>query len=187
MSVILQKKYITAEEFETYPEDCRYDLIEGELVPMPPMPGANHGATTYSLGFEVGFFVRSNDLGICFTAETRFTIEYNPDTSIGPDFAFVAKDRLTLPLPDVFLRLAPDLVLEVPSPSDRKTKVEAKMQRWIRAGVRLGWELDIEREVLTVYRPDREPRTVDIYGTIEGEDVLPGFTLPMRRLFPENR
>lgn len=185
MSVQLKSRLITAEEFECFESQERYDLIEGELVEMPPMPGANHGATTYSLGFEVGFFVRSNDLGVCFTAETRFTIEYNPDTSIGPDFAFVAKARVTFPLPDGFLRLAPDLVLEVRSPSDTRLEAEAKMQRWIGAGVRLGWELNMRNRVLTIYRPNEPTRTVDINGTIGGEDVLPGFTLSMRRLFPD--
>ena len=185
MSVMLKSRLITAEEFETYPEDCRYDLIEGELAPMPPEPSGIHGEITFSLGFEVGYFVRSHDLGLCFAAATRFTIEFNPDTSIGSDFAFVKKGGLPLPLPEGFLRIAPDLIVEVRSPSDKTTEAEEKMRRWIRSGVRLGWELNMRTRVLTVYRPDKEPRTVDIDGVIEGEDVLPGFTLPMRRLFPE--
>ena len=138
MSVMLKSRLITAEEFECIEEQGRYDLIEGELVEMPPEPSGVHGEITFSLGFEVGYFVRSHDLGLCFAAETRFTIEYNPDTSIGPDFAFVKKGRLPLPLPEGFLRIAPDLISKVRSPSDRMTEVEEKMQRWIRAGVRLG-------------------------------------------------
>ena len=187
MSVSLQKRLITAKEFETYPEDCRLDLVEGELREMPPMPGANHGGVTYDLAFEIGSFIRGRNLGRCFAAETRFTIESNPDTSIAPDFAFVANERLPVSLPDGFLRLAPDLILEVRSPSDTRPEAVAKMERWIRAGVRLGWELHPKERVLTVYRPGQPPRTIDIDGVIDGEDVLPGFQLPMRRLFRDTR
>ena len=185
MSILLQKKLITVEEFETYPEDCRYDLIEGELVDMPPMPGFEHGGTTDRLTRRAGVYAEDNDLGEGFAAETRFTIERNPDTAIGPDWAFIAKDRLPHPAPKGYAAIVPDLILEVRSPSDSEPEAVAKMQRWIRAGVRLGWELNLKTRALTVYRPGEEPRTVDINGTIDGEDVLPGFTFPMRRLFPD--
>ncbi len=187
MSVILQKKVITVEEFETYPDDCRYDLIEGGLVDMPPMAGFEHGKNTDRFTRRAGVYAEDNDLGEGFAAETRFIIERNPDTAIGPDWAFISKDRLPETDPSGYAAIVPDLVLEVRSPSDTKTEAEAKMQRWIRAGVRLGWELDMRNRVLTVYRPDKEPRTIDIDGVIDGEEVLPGFTFPMRRLFRANR
>ena len=185
MSVQLQKRLITADEFEERYEDCRYDLIRGELVDMPPMPSPAHGDTANILAIHVGMYVYMNELGRGFAAETRFTIERNPDTAIAPDWAFLAKNRLPAIYPARgYLDMAPDFVLEVRSPSDSETRSVEKMERWIRAGVRLGWELNIKERVLTVYRPNEEPRTVDINGTIDGEDVLPGFTFPMRRLFP---
>ena len=188
MSVALKSRLMTAEEFAEI-EDCGdFDLIQGELVPMPPPePSFDHGVATMSLSARVSIFVEDNDLGLCFAAETRFVIEYDPDTAIGPDFAFLAKERVPSPRPKGFGRMAPDLILEVRSPSDREAKAVEKMERWIRAGVRLGWELDMKTRVLTVYRPNETTRTIDINGTIDGEDVLPGFTLPMRRLFPEYR
>lgn len=186
MSTMLKPKLITAEEFEKFDPDWRYDLIRGELRPMPPMPGAEHGTTTYDLAFEIGAFVRQHKLGRCFAAETRFTIERNPDTSIGPDFAFVAKERLPKKMPKGFLELAPDLVLEVRSPSDRKREAGEKMERWLRAGVRLAWELNPVTRILTVYRPGRDPRTLGMEDALDGEDVLPGFSLPLRRLFEED-
>ena len=152
------------------------------------MPGPEYGDKTNVLTVYVGLFVLENDLGRGYAAETRFTIERNPDTAIAPDWAFVAKARVPAVYPEKgYLALAPDLILEVRSPSDTRPEAVAKMERWIRAGVRLGWELDIENEILTVYRPDKTPRTVDIDGMIDGEDVLPGFQLPMRRLFRDTR
>jgi Uma2 family endonuclease len=183
MSAVIRPKPITAEEFERFDPEWRYDLIRGELRPMPPMPGAEHGVVTFELSLEVGTFVRQHELGRCFAAKTRFTIERDPDTAIAPDFAFVAKHRLPERLPGGFLEMAPDLVLEVRSPSDRKKGVEEKVRRWLSAGVRLVWELDPKTRILTIYRPGQEPRKLGIDDTLTGEDVLPGFTLPLRRLF----
>jgi len=178
---------MTAEEFEKYPADCRYDLIEGELVEMPPMAGLEHGIVGDRLASRASVYADDHDLGAGAFAETRFTIERSPDTSIGPDWAFIAKERLPHPAPKGYAAIVPDLILEVRSPSDTAEEAEAKMQRWIRAGVRLGWELNIKDRVLTVYHPEQAPRTIDIDGVIDGEDVLPGFTFSMRRLFPIGR
>lgn len=180
-------KPITAEDFEKFDPEWRYDLVRGELIPMPPMPGAEHGRIVLSLSAYVSIFVEEHDLGECFAAETRFSIERDPDTVLAPDLAFVAKERLPETLPTGFLELAPDLILEVRSPSDREKEAEAKMLRWQRACVRLGWEIDPKTRLLTVYRPDRPTYRIGIDDTLTGEDVLPGFSLPLRRLFRNPR
>ena len=154
---------------------------------MPPMPGARHGDLTIVLSAYATLFVLDNDLGRCFAAETRFIIERSPDTAIGPDWAFVARDRLPEEMPEGFLELAPDIVLEVRSPSDRRAEVLEKVQRWLAAGVRIVWELDPARRVLTVYRPDTDPQPLGIDDTLAAEDLLPGFSLPLVRLFRPSR
>ena len=184
MSANRLPRLVTIEEYEQMDSDLRLDLIEGELWPMPPMPGAEHGGVTYDFAFEVGLFVRQNNLGRCFAAETRFAIEFDPATAIGPDLAFVRADRLPDPLPAGFLRLAPDLVLEVRSPSDRAPEVLAKVRRWLAAGVRLVWELNTRTRILTVYQTGAEPQTLGINDTLTGGDLLPGFSFALRRLFP---
>jgi Uma2 family endonuclease len=174
------------EEFEQFDPDWRYDLIRGELCPMPPMPGDEHGAYGFNFVLEVGSFVRDHQLGQCYLAETRFIIERDPDTAIGPDWAFIAKERLPVKRVPGFVPIVPDAVLEVRSPSDRKSEVEAKIALWLNAGVRLVWELNLKKRILTVYRPGESPRIVGMDGIISGEDVLPGFSLPLRALFPED-
>ncbi len=183
MSASRLPRLVTAEEYERFESDRRLDLIEGELWPMPPMPGAEHGAVTSDFSFEVVSFVRQHNLGRCFAAETPFVIEFDPDTAIGPDLAFVRADRLPDPLPAGFLRLAPDLVLEVRSPSDRAPEVLAKVRRWLAAGVRLVWELNPRTRILTVYQNGAEAQTLGVEDTVTGGDVLPGFSFPLRRLF----
>ena len=185
MLTLPRAKPITAEEFETFDPDWRYDLIAGELIAMPPMPGGKHGRIAGVFTVKSGNFILDNRLGEVFAAETRFLIQRSPDTAIAPDWAFVQTARLPDPLPDSFMPLVPDAILEVRSPSDRESEVVAKMQRWMAAGVRLGWELNPRTQTTTVYRPGQLPQEIDINGTISGEDVLPGFTLPMRQLFPQ--
>ena len=179
-------KPITADDFEKFDPEWRYDLIRGELFPMPPFPSEQHGFVTSDLATELSWYVRSNNLGRTSAAETRFVVEQNPDTAIAPDWAFIAKDRAPKTLSEKFSRIVPDAILEVRSPSDRPGEVEKKMKRWIAAGVRIGWELNPKNKLMTVYRPNEAPRQIDINGTIRGEDVLPGFELPMRTLFEQS-
>ena len=185
MDTLLRAKPITAGEFEKFDPEWRYDLIEGELVPMPPMPGYEHGDVTGIFTALSGSFILEKRLGKFFAAETRFTIEHDPDTAIGPDWAFIVRERLPADRPTGFAAIVPDAILEVRSPSDTEKQAEAKMKRWMDAGVRLGWELNPRKKIMTIYRPGQANREIDINGTISGEDVLPGFELPMRRLFED--
>ena len=179
------KQLVTAEQFEQFEDKVRLDLIEGELHPMPPMPGEEHGALTYDFSVELGLYVRAHGLGQCYAAGTRFLIARDPDTAIAPDWAFVAKARLPHKRRRGFVPLVPDAVLEVRSPSDAASKVQAKMERWSAAGVRWALELDPSAEILTVYRPGQNTRRLTREDTLTGDDVLPGFAYPLRNLFPD--
>lgn len=83
---------------------------------MPPPPGEEHGDITNLLSVHAGMYVLQRRLGKCFAAETRFIIERNPDSAIGPDWAFIAKERLPKKRGKGFVPIVPDAVLEVRSP-----------------------------------------------------------------------
>ncbi len=174
----------TAQELERLPSEARYELVRGELRVMPNN-SAEHGNKTMRLSAPIALFVEENDLGECFAAETRFTIEQEPDTVLAPDFAFVARARLAAIPPKGYLTLAPDVVVETRSPGDTRAEVALKVARWLQAGVQLVWALDPAARVLTVHRANVAPQTLAAGDTLSGEDVLPGFTLPLNRLFRE--
>ena len=113
----------TSEELERLPQKGRYELIRGELYRMPNN-SAEHGLRTSRLTWRVAGFVEDNNLGSTFAAETRFTIESTPDTTLGPDFAFVAKGRISEVPETGYLRLTPDLILETKSPSDGRRETQ---------------------------------------------------------------
>jgi len=160
----------------------RYELVEGELREMSP-PGPEHGSVGQSLGWRATQFVEDNDLGQSFLAETGFYVRRNPDTVIAPDWAFIAKERAPERWPSGYGQVVPDLVLEVRSPGDTRKEIADKIALWLAAGVRLLWDLDPKRRVVTVHRPGEPPRELGVDDTLSGEDLLPGFSLPLRRIF----
>jgi Uma2 family endonuclease len=98
----------------------------------------------------------------------------HPDTVRAPDVAFVSADRLPPPAQRVFfLALAPDLVVEVLSPSDRARDVHDKMHEYLAAGVRLVWLVDPRAQRITVYLPDRTARTLGAADTLDGATSCP--------------
>jgi Uma2 family endonuclease len=174
----------TAQKLEQLPSNERYELIRGELCAMPNN-SADHGNKTMRLSAPVALFVEENDLGECFAAETRLTIEQNPDTVLAPDFAFITRARLSGIPPKGYLSIAPDLVIETRSPNDTRTEFALKVARWLQAGTQLVWALDPAMRAVTVHQVGVSPQTLTIEGTLSGGDVLPGFTLSLCRLFRE--
>ncbi len=172
----------TADDLEQLPSDARYELIRGELCAMPNN-SAEHGNKTVRITISVGHFIEENELGECFAAETRFTIETNPDTTLGPDFAYISKERLKDIPPKGYLRLAPDLVIETRSPNDTGAEFALKISRWLLAGVREAWAVDPATQTLVVHRSGAAPRTLTIDDTLTGGDMLPGYAMPLRKLF----
>ena len=179
--VITEPRLYTTDDLWCLPSGTRFELVRGELRPMPPPAGDEHGYLTQSIGQRIGVFVEDNDLGRCYAAETGFVLSRNPDTVLAPDFAFVAKSRLSGPPGKKYVPLVPDLVLETRSPDDTPSEVAEKIAGWLAAGVRIVWELDLKSRTLTVYRPDAEPQALAANDTLTGEDVLPGFALPLAR------
>ena len=79
--------------------------------------------------------------------------------------------------------LAPDLAVEVLSPSDRIADALAKIAMYLDAGVRLVWLVDPASQTVTIFRPDAIPTKLDADDTLDGDEVLPGFTLPIAEIF----
>ena len=78
---------------------------------------------------------------------------------------------------------APDLAIEVLSPNDRRSEVEEKISDWLGAGARMVWLVDPEARTIAVHRAATAPRVVASGGTVDGEDVLPGFSMPVDAAF----
>jgi Uma2 family endonuclease len=155
------------------------ELIRGRLVVREP-PSTHYGAVSANLAFELSAFVRSEKLGQVFAQDTGFKIASDPDTVRGSDVAFVSKARLKQIPEEGYADLAPDLVVEVLSPGDRPGEVLAKIGDWLAAGTRCAWLIDPRLREARVFRADGSVSVIDEGGALEGEDVLNGFSCPLR-------
>lgn len=158
--------------------DKRVELVRGVLVVREPA-GARHGEVAMELARRLANHVRDRGLGRVYAAETGFALARAPDTVRAPDIAFIERTRLPDPAPTGFPDLAPDLVVEVLSPSDRPGDVLAKIGDWLSAGARLVWVIDLARRVARLYRLDGTEEILTADQTLDGEDVVPGFRCPL--------
>jgi Uma2 family endonuclease len=109
----------------------------------------------------------------------------DPERVRAPDVAFVSPERLPSGrLPEGFLSGAPDLAVEVLSPSDNPIDIQQKVRDYLEAGARLVWVVAPQAKTLTVYRADGSARLLREQDVLDGEDVLPGFSIPAAELFP---
>ncbi len=177
--------WLSAEQFQALSaEQTRHrELVDGEIRDTSPS-GFEHGVVAATLVHHLHAFA-AGKLGVVLSSETGFTIRRNPDTVRSPDAAFVATDRLPGPgARGGFVELAPDLVVEVVSPSDRASDVLSKALDWVDAGVRLVWVVDPGSRTVTVHRPDGLSRLVrGESAELDGEHVLPGFRLALADIF----
>ena len=170
---------MTAEELlELNIPDKRVELVRGRLIVREP-PGFAHGVVAMRIGVSVAQHVRERDLGLVVAGEAGFTLARDPDTVRAPDVFFIRKDRVPDPLPLGYAEMVPDLVVEVLSPGDRAGEVLAKVADWIGAGARLAWIVDPVRRRARVYRANGSDEIVSDSESLDGEDVLPGFSLAL--------
>lgn len=181
-----ETRQITAEDLLRMPDDgFRYELVKGELRKMPPA-GNEHGYLAGEVLAELRSYVKVNNLGRTYAAETGFRISSNPDTVRAPDAAFVRRERVEAAgRVTGYWPGAPDLAVEVVSPNDTYAQVTEKALAWLEAGSLMVLVLDPgeARRTVTVYRSPEDIRVLSEKDTINGADVVPGWKLPIAELF----
>lgn len=179
-------KPMTAEQLLNMPDDgFRYELIEGELRRMSPA-GRRHGKHALRIGRVLGNHVEAMDLGDVFAAETGFVLKRHPDLVRAPDAAFVCKARVAeVGDAEGFFPGAPDLAIEVVSSGGTADDVEEQVETWLRYGARAVWVLNAKVRGVTVHRATNRVTRLTEGDTLDGEDVVPGFSVPVATLFAE--
>ncbi len=180
--LVKQTAVMTAEELERLAIPGKVtELIRGQLIVREP-PGTRHGMIAATLCYLLANFVRPQKLGAVFAQDTGFKIESDPDTVRAPDVAFLSTARLGAVGRRGYAAVAPDLAAEVVSPDDRAGEVLTKVGAWLSAGTKLVWVVDPDREEVRVYRPDGSAKIIHGDATLDGEDVLPGFSCDVREI-----
>ena len=175
---------MTADQLAALPDDGqRHELVAGELRTMPPS-GAEHGGIAMDVGASLAQHVRAHGLGRVFAAETGFLLTTNPDTVRAPDAAFVRRERAEA-VGNVtgYWPGAPDLAVEIISPNDLYTEVEEKVATWLAHGARMVIVVNPRHRTVAVHRSPTDVRHLTIGDTLDAEDVLAGWTVPVWELF----
>ena len=171
----------TEPDLMALPKDGRKrELVDGEI--RVTTASLLHGHVIMQLGWRLGHFLSQNDLGWAFGDSLGC---WMPSGNLRvPDCVFVAKEKLPRGLEPGFLRVPPDLVVEVLSPGDSERAVLDKVGEYLQAGVRLAWVIDPEARRASVHRSLTSVRAIGEDDWLEGEDVLPGFRCLLRDVLP---
>lgn len=174
----------TADQLLTMPADGnRYELVGGKLNMMSPA-GSEHGEIAGRIFMFLANHVSKKKLGKVYAAETGFRIASKPDTVRAPDAAFVSHHRLATVEPTRgFLPLAPDLVVEVVSPGDSFSDVDAKAAGWLAAGSLAVLVANPENQTIHVYQPKKGIVILKSGDTYHADDACAGFQLAIDDAF----
>ncbi len=178
------KTLFTAEELLCLPADGRrLELVKGRVYEMPLADDRQTGVAV-RIGAALETHVKGNSLGAAFPMGTKFVLGRDPDTVRAADSAFVGRGRI----PENGLHqgcfpMAPDLAVEVVSPQDRPLDVREKIEDWLQGGTRLIWVVQRVQRTVTIYRPLGDPTELSEGASLDGEEVVAGFTCEVRDLF----
>jgi Uma2 family endonuclease len=184
---------ITADELLAWPDDgWQYELVEGRLVRMPPT-GYGHTSLAMRTFGPLFRFVDAQDLGLLTLPDTgfRLSVPGHAETVLSPDIAFLSAAKVALLPPKEseewakYIAIPPDLAIEIPSPDQYRPEMAAKARLYLALGVKLVWVLWERRKGADIWRPGSAHlvATLGVDDSLDGEDVLPGFTLPLAQLF----
>jgi Uma2 family endonuclease len=169
-----------------FPDESLYETVNGQRVELPFM-GAFESFIANSLMAFLAPFASAKKLGRVYV-EMLFRLVAANNQERRPDVAFVSFSRwpLTRSIPHTSAwEVAPDLAVEVISPSNQATEVVTKIGDYFLAGVRLVWVIYPVQEMVYVYKSPTNIRAFSRQDALEGDEVLPGFLLPLSELFIE--
>lgn len=181
--IALVQHTLTAEEFDAFAElpenaDKILEFIHGEIIEKVPS-NAYSSKISARVVIRLGGFVEDHDLGHVTTEAGGYQVGAN---RIVPDVAFVAKVKQAELDKRGYNHVAPDLVVEVISPSDKPKAVADKIAAYLAAGITV-WALYPETKTAQIHRPQQDVMMLDENGSLSAEDILPGFQLVLKDIF----
>jgi len=179
------QKIWTEEEFMALPDDGnRYELVNGELV-VVGAAGAKHGYYVALMSFSLTAYVKQQKIGFVFDSDTSFKMASGNRRS--PDCSFFSRDRIK-PLggiPTGYIEGSPDLAVEILSPGNTVEEMHEKIVEYFENGSRLVWIIHPDEQYVLVYHKPSPDQLLQLKDSLNGEDVIPGFSLPLAELFAE--
>ena len=176
-------RLLTGDELLRMPELNPCELVAGRVVPMTPT-NPTHGRIEANVTAALRHFVRTQNLGVVMAGEVGVFTARNPDTVRAADVLFLSHVRnARRKRQEGFLDVAPELTVEVLSPTDRPDQVQCKLREYFAAGVLLVWVIDPATRTVEVHHGCGDPLSLAPGAVLTGGDVLPRFRLPVDEIF----
>jgi Uma2 family endonuclease len=182
--IATQTDLITGEELAQMGDIGPCELVRGRIVSMSPT-GDEHGGVEILIGSALLAFVKTHNLGRVRVGEVGVYVERDPDIVRGADAIFISHERYAQKQSSSYLDVAPELVVEILSPNDAWSKVMQKLREYFAIGVRLIWVADPATRTVFAYRSITDVREFTAQDELPGDDVLPGFVVPVAQLFED--
>lgn len=161
-----------------------YELVRGELVMMSPA-SPTQGRYAARLVAALERYLEEHELGEVYTAEPGFELQPEPNLIVrAPDVAYLRRENIpVLEQQAGYWTVAPDLAIDIISPSETSHMVQEKVQDYLNAGTSMIWLVYPNTQTIVEYRSLAQIRQLTPDDSLDGNDVLPGFSYPLRRLF----
>ncbi|MBX3055205.1 MAG: Uma2 family endonuclease [Anaerolineae bacterium] len=182
-SKLNEEALITGEELAAMGDLGRCELVEGRVVKLSPAKML-HGRYEFEMARFLGNFVEEHNLGVVMVGEVGVYTRRNPDTVRGADVLFISHERLAQVTPGGFMDVAPELIVEVMSPSDRWSEVRKNIKEYFEVGVTAVLIVEPEEQTLALHRSPTDIQEFTLNDTLTLTDILPGFNLPLHQLWP---
>jgi len=179
--MVVETQLMTVEAFWEQYAGKPFELVHGKVVEVSPA-GRQASAIAIRIAIKIGIYLEANPIGIVTGADGGYRLD--GFTLRAPDVAFISDAKAALDTqPEKYAPFAPDLAVEVVSPNDGALEVQEKVELYLENGVMLIWVVYPALKQVVVYYPDRTGRTLTVSDTLDGGDLLPGFTLPIAEIF----
>lgn len=179
--MVTTTRRVTVEEFERGPYHDQWELVDGVPIKMSPVGGRSSRVAS-RISRALSNFVLPRHLGEMYAADCGYVLFPDRATVRAPDASFVRAGRLTEQAEVGFLRLVPDLAVEVLSPTDERAEVAAKIADYLAAGVPVVWVVDPATRTTTIYRPAQEPAVFGADEPLDAAPALPDFRMTLAEM-----
>ena len=184
-------RLLTLAQFALRPDEPGWteELTRGKVFRIPTLKDPRHDWIIRNLSDALSPYVRAHELGSITYEQVGYniTLPGEGETGWAPDLAFVRAEHAEIVLDaidqEIYVPLAPDLIVEVVSPSQSRADMAERIQHWLAAGTRLAWVIWRASQTVDIWQPDEPMRTVKADETLDGLDVAPGFHMPVADLF----
>jgi Uma2 family endonuclease len=182
MATIISDRVYTPDDLLSMPDGDRFELVNGQLL--EGQMGAIESWVANLIAYHLTHFTFPQSLGMVLSENAQYQcFPTDPHRIRKPDVSFIQSSRVTNEIMRGFIKIPPDVAVEVVSPNDTYYEVEDKVAEYLTAGVRLVWVANPSTKTIRVHRPEKDPYEVAVGEELTGDEILQEFRVAVKEIF----